>query len=89
MGTYIFCRGRGTSLEDVVPEAIGGTKTIEKVCRACNSDFGTRIDAKLVDHPAVQMQQARLGINGKSGVPQPLGQRRLARPARPARVGSA
>ena len=78
METCIFCREIGSSLEHVIAEGIGGRKTIDRVCTPCNSDFGTRIDAKLVDHPLVVFERARLGIAGKSDVPQPLASGYLA-----------
>jgi HNH endonuclease len=78
MAICIFCRGDGSSLEHVVAHGIGGRKTIDRMCKPCNSDFGARIDAKLVNHPLVQFERARLGIAGKSEVPQPLVSGRLA-----------
>lgn len=78
MANCIFCREDGSSVEHVVPEGIGGRKTTDRVCTPCNSDFGTRVDAKLVDHPLVAFERARLGIAGKSDVPQPLASGHLA-----------
>lgn len=78
MAKCIFCREDGSSAEHVVPEGIGGRKVIERVCKPCNSDFGTRVDAKLINHPFIALERARLGIAGKSVVPQPLAHGSLA-----------
>ncbi len=78
MAKCLFCREDGSSREHVVPEGIGGRKSIDRVCKPCNSDFGTRVDAKLVDHPFIDFERARLGIAGKSDVPQPLAHGTLA-----------
>lgn len=78
MAICIFCRGDGTSLEHVVAHGIGGRKTIDRMCKPCNSDFGTRIDGPLVNHKLIEYERARLGIAGKSEVPQPLAAGRLA-----------
>ena len=62
----------------MIPEGIGGRKTIDRVCKPCNSDLGTRIDGPLVNHPLGEIVRARIGIVGKSGAPQPLVTGRLA-----------
>jgi len=78
MAICIFCRKEGSSLEHVIPEGIGGRKTIDRVCKPCNSDFGTRVDGPLINHKLIEIVRARLGIVGKSDVPQPLAAGHLA-----------
>ena len=78
MAICIFCRKEGSSLEHVIPEGIGGRKTIDRVCTPCNSDFGTRVDGPLINHKLIEIVRARLGIAGKSDVPQPLAAGHLA-----------
>lgn len=78
MAICIFCRKEGSSLEHVIPEGIGGRKTIDRVCKPCNSDFGTRVDGPLINHALIEIVRARLGIAGKTDVPQPLAAGHLA-----------
>jgi hypothetical protein len=42
-----------SSDEHVIPSAIGGTYTIPWVCRKCNNDFCSALDAVLVDDPLI------------------------------------
>jgi hypothetical protein len=65
----IFCgEERTPSLEHVLPRAIGGTITTTRVCTACNSAFGSRIDAALSDFMPIRSRRAQLKLAGHSGV---------------------
>lgn len=35
--------------EHIIPESIGGSLTIENVCKECNSKLGEEIDSKIVN----------------------------------------
>lgn len=35
--------------EHIIPESIGGSLTIENVCKACNSKLGKEIDSKIIN----------------------------------------
>jgi hypothetical protein len=64
----IFCyKERASSLEHVLPLAIGGTVTTDRVCEECNSTLGTRVDAALSDYFPIRMRRAKLGLAGNSG----------------------
>lgn len=41
------CQERAPSCEHVLPLAIGGTITTDRVCEECNSTLGSRVDAAL------------------------------------------
>jgi hypothetical protein len=68
----IFClEERPGSLEHVIPAAIGGTLTTDRVCVACNSSLGHRVDAALCDNFVLWRRRAKFGLAGNSGkVPQ-------------------
>jgi hypothetical protein len=66
----IFCfEERAPSLEHVLPLAIGGTITTDRVCQECNSALGTRVDAALSDFLPMRMRRAKLGLAGNKGAP--------------------
>jgi hypothetical protein len=66
----IFClEERPPTLEHILPLAIGGTVTTDRVCGDCNSILGTRVDAALSDFLPIRMRRANLGLAGNSGVP--------------------
>jgi HNH endonuclease len=66
----IFCRlERAPSLEHILPLAIGGTVTTERVCEECNSTLGSRVDAALCDFFPIRMRRAKLRLAGNSGSP--------------------
>jgi hypothetical protein len=82
----IFCRkekpprtGEG---EHVVPLAIGGSWTIDRVCVDCDSEFGSRIDSRLIKLTRVEERRIELELTGHSRrVPNPL-REALAQPVR-------
>ncbi len=62
------------SEEHVFPESIGGRLVIRNVCRECNSDLGSIVDAPLVNHYYISLVRTALDIKGKSGkIPNPFG----------------
>jgi HNH endonuclease len=62
----IFClKEKGPSKEHVFPEGIGGSLTIDRVCKDCNDELGAKVDAPLVNHPFTAMARSQLGITGK------------------------
>lgn len=64
----IFClNDKPPSEEHVFPEAIGGTLTIDRVCRECNNLLNARADRDLIQHPFVKMRRATLRIPDKRG----------------------
>ena len=66
----IFClKINASSIEHVFPLAIGGTITTDRVCVNCNSQFGNKIDAALIDNFLVRGRRAHLGLAGNSGKP--------------------
>lgn len=66
------------STEHVIPESIGGTFTIDNVCKICNSRLGAEVDSKLVDDSFVKLVRSELGLSGKKGrIPLPVKQGEL------------
>jgi YD repeat-containing protein len=61
------CKERPPSLEHVFPLAIGGTITTDRVCHACNSVLGSRVDAALCDFLPIRSRRATLGLAGNGG----------------------
>lgn len=75
MRICIICRElrEKFSLEHVIPDALGGRYHIFTVCQACNSDLGSLVDSKLVNHKFVEFQRYILGLTGKGGhLPNPF-----------------
>src|ERR1019366_8089269 len=70
----IFClQEKPPSEEHVFPEAIGGTLVIDRFCKDCNSDLGTRADSALSNHPLIAIARSQLNLPGKrGGVPDPF-----------------
>ncbi len=66
----IFCMlERPPSREHIFPLAIGGTITTDRVCNACNSDLGRRVDAALSDFLPVRLRRAELKLAGNAAEP--------------------
>lgn len=64
----IFClEDRPSSVEHVFPDAIGGTLTIERVCKPCNDRLGAQVDSLLTDHGLILLKRAQLGMRDSSG----------------------
>jgi hypothetical protein len=65
----IFClEERPPSQEHVFPKAMGGTLIIDRVCGACNSTLGTRVDSALCDFLPIRARRSKLRLAGNSGV---------------------
>jgi hypothetical protein len=83
----IFCsEERPPSREHVFPLAIGGTITTSRVCEACNSTLGSRVDAALNDFLPIRTRRAQLGLAGHGREPPSqfeilLGDQKLVGPA--------
>lgn len=66
----IFClKERPGTEEHIFPRAIGGKLTTDRVCKLCNSSFGSKVDAALSDNFLVRGHRARLRLAGNSGEP--------------------
>lgn len=66
----IFClEERPSSKEHVFPDAIGGTLTIERVCKPCNDWLGANVDSLLTDHGLILLKRAQLGTRDSAGRP--------------------
>jgi hypothetical protein len=64
----IFCRNeRESSVEHVFPDAIGGTLTIDRVCKPCNDWLGAHVDAHLTDHCGILMKRHLLKLPNRDG----------------------
>jgi HNH endonuclease len=64
----VFCLlERAPSQEHIFPLAIGGMRTIDRVCEECNSTLGATVDAALIDHPFILMRRWELRLPGNSG----------------------
>lgn len=58
--------------EHVIPYALGGSLTIDRVCEDCDSRLGHEADAGLSNHFKIEQRRAELGLRGQSGsVPEP------------------
>lgn len=68
MTQCIICREEKDSFSDehVIPDALGGYYHIYTVCKPCNSDLGSFVDSKLVNHQFAEFQRYILGLKGKS-----------------------
>lgn len=58
--------------EHVFPESVGGTLVTNQVCKLCNDYLGSDVDAPLVNTFLVQAIRLCLGLEGKTGTPNPL-----------------
>lgn len=64
----IFClMEQPSSVEHVFPEAIGGTLTINRVCKGCNDRLGNEVDVRLTDHPLILLRRSQLGMRDATG----------------------
>jgi len=61
--------------EHIFPESIGGTLTLNSVCKECNDFLGHSVDSHLVNHFIVELARSNLKISGKTNkIPNPLEQ---------------
>lgn len=68
MNQCIICRKEKDTFSDehVIPESLGGYYHIDTVCITCNSDLGSFVDSKLVNHQFAEFQRYILGLKGGS-----------------------
>ena len=68
MTCCIICREEQDSFSDehVIPDALGGYYHVYTVCKSCNSNLGSFIDSKLINHQLTQFQRYILELKGKS-----------------------
>ncbi len=68
----IFCKEEESKdefpPEHVFPESIGGSFKIDSVCRRCNSELGTKVDAKLVNDFFIKLVRFELNLPSKKGI---------------------
>lgn len=61
------------TVEHIFPEGAGGRLTADILCKDCNSNLGTRIDAPYLEQSYVQLARNALQIQGKrNNIPQPF-----------------
>ena len=77
MKKCIICRKekeqKEFSDEHVIPDSIGGYYHIYTVCKTCNSEMGSKVDSKLVNHYFTSFLRYELNIKGKTGdIPNPF-----------------
>lgn len=77
MKKCIICRKekehKEFSDEHVIPDSIGGYYHIYTVCKTCNSEMGSKVDSKLVNHYFTSFFRYELNIKGKTGdIPNPF-----------------
>lgn len=53
--------------EHIIPEALGGTLIIYRVCKQCNNHLGRYVDKNLSEDWFIQKSRARLKVFGKKG----------------------
>ncbi|WP_168709033.1 HNH endonuclease [Onishia niordana] len=71
----IICRKESDEFSDehVIPDSLGGYYHIYSVCKTCNSNMGSYVDSKLVNHSFSEFQRFLLGWKGKSSkLPNPF-----------------
>ena len=63
-----FClEEREPTEEHVFPEAIGGTLTINRVCKPCNDFLGAKVDVLLTNHHHFLINRAKFGMTDRAG----------------------
>lgn len=58
---------RDSSVEHVLPLAVGGRLKTDRVCEQCNSTLGSRVDSALCDFLPIRQRRAELGLIGNAG----------------------
>ncbi|MEW4425902.1 HNH endonuclease [Paenibacillus pabuli] len=73
MNICIICNEtEATSVEHIIPHALGGTLTTKSCCKPCNDLLGSKIDSLLTNSEELKMVRFLLKIRGKNGVPNPF-----------------
>lgn len=71
----IICRKGVVDFSDehVIPQSLGGYYHIYTVCKKCNSDLGSYVDSKLVNHKLSELYRFVKDVKGKDGkIPNPF-----------------
>ena len=55
------------SIEHTIPDAIGGTDTIQYVCKECNDNLWRKVDCLLTDEQFILTLRSKFKIKDKSG----------------------
>lgn len=55
------------SIEHIIPDAIGGTNTIQCVCKECNDHLGRKVDCLLTEEQFILALRSKFKIKDKSG----------------------
>lgn len=63
-----FTEKNPATKEHIIPEAIGGNFVIDTVCKDCNSNMGTKIDAPFVKNIISRLHIEENQIKGKKGI---------------------
>ena len=79
MKQCIFCmewkEEKEFNREHIILEALGGKGDKDiclNVCTSCNSSFGTRVDASLLNQTITKYMRYKFKIKGKNGIPNPF-----------------
>ena len=79
MRQCIFCmewkEEKKFNREHIILEALGGKGDKDiclNVCTDCNSSFGTRVDASLLNQNITKYMRYKFKIKGKNGIPNPF-----------------
>lgn len=54
---------RQRTVEHIIPDALGGILTSDCACKRCNSDLGSKVDAKAKTDPMIRSAAAKVGAN--------------------------
>lgn len=73
----IICReeknDKAFSKEHIFPDSIGGSVTLQSICKTCNSKFGSKVDIHLTDNFLIKQVRYKLKLAGKKGrLPEPF-----------------
>ncbi len=64
----IICRKKGVKASDehIIPKSLGGYAHSWKVCKTCNSTFGSSVDIKLINHYMIAWERYFHQLKGES-----------------------
>ena len=63
---YVVKRGVKASDEHIIPKSLGGYAHTWKVCKTCNSTFGSSVDIKLINHYMIAWERYFHQLKGES-----------------------
>lgn len=74
MKCIICLEDRPPTVEHVIQEGIGGSFSIDRVCKGCNDKLGSIVDAPLLNSDLIKLARYALGVKGGSKkLPNPFG----------------